>query len=180
MHAYIVVSLMVGVHPEEARPIGWEQDAGLDGNPGRAPAGRLFAAAAGTPLPGTSGGCSRTLARAGLGRDWAPRDLPHTSVSPLSDDTFAGTLVAGEVSGVRLDVFAAGGDDNAKRAADLAASGGLRPLDPRAAPARPRAGSLPVPSHDPAADPGHQLVPRDQDPRLTATARDGWKHGLLG
>jgi hypothetical protein len=33
MHAYIVVSRMAGVHPEEARAIGWEQDVDLDGNP---------------------------------------------------------------------------------------------------------------------------------------------------
>jgi hypothetical protein len=33
MHAYIVVSLMAGVRPEEARAIGCEQDVDLDGNP---------------------------------------------------------------------------------------------------------------------------------------------------
>jgi len=33
MHAYIVVSLMVGVRPEEARAISWKQDVDLDGNP---------------------------------------------------------------------------------------------------------------------------------------------------
>jgi hypothetical protein len=33
MHAYIVVSLMAGVRPEEARAIGWEQDVHLDGSP---------------------------------------------------------------------------------------------------------------------------------------------------
>jgi hypothetical protein len=33
MHAYIVVSLMAGVRPEEARAIGWKQDVDLDGNP---------------------------------------------------------------------------------------------------------------------------------------------------
>jgi hypothetical protein len=33
MHAYIVMSLMAGVRPEEARAIGWEQDVDLDGNP---------------------------------------------------------------------------------------------------------------------------------------------------
>ena len=33
MHAYIVVSLMAGVRPEEARAIGWEQDIDLDGDP---------------------------------------------------------------------------------------------------------------------------------------------------
>ena len=33
MHAYIVVSLMAGVRPEEARVIGWEEDVDLDGTP---------------------------------------------------------------------------------------------------------------------------------------------------
>jgi hypothetical protein len=33
MHAYITVSLMAGVRPEEARAIGWEEDVNLDGNP---------------------------------------------------------------------------------------------------------------------------------------------------
>ena len=32
-HAYIVVSLMAGVRPEEAWAIGWEEDVDLDGNP---------------------------------------------------------------------------------------------------------------------------------------------------
>jgi 8-hydroxy-5-deazaflavin:NADPH oxidoreductase len=44
--------------------------------------------------------------------------------------TFAGTLVAGEVSGQQLDVFIAGDDDNAKRkVAQLVSDGGLRPVD---------------------------------------------------
>ena len=33
MHAYIVVSLMAGVRPEEARAIGWEENVNLDGDP---------------------------------------------------------------------------------------------------------------------------------------------------
>ena len=33
MHAYIAVSLMSGVRPEEARAIGWEEDVDLDGDP---------------------------------------------------------------------------------------------------------------------------------------------------
>jgi hypothetical protein len=33
MHAYIIVSLMAGVRPEEARAIEWEEDVDLDGNP---------------------------------------------------------------------------------------------------------------------------------------------------
>jgi hypothetical protein len=33
IHAYIVVSLMAGVRPEEAPAVGWEEDVDLDGNP---------------------------------------------------------------------------------------------------------------------------------------------------
>lgn len=44
--------------------------------------------------------------------------------------TFAGTLVKGDVSGHPLDVFIAGDDAAAKAVvADLARSGGLKPVD---------------------------------------------------
>ena len=44
--------------------------------------------------------------------------------------TFAGTLVAGEVSGQTLDVFIAGDDDGAKATlAELVRAGGLNPVD---------------------------------------------------
>lgn len=44
--------------------------------------------------------------------------------------TFAGTLVAGQVAGQRLDVFIASDDDAAKAAlADLVRGGGLNPID---------------------------------------------------
>jgi hypothetical protein len=33
MHAYIVVSLMAGLCPEEPRGIGWEEEVALDGDP---------------------------------------------------------------------------------------------------------------------------------------------------
>jgi hypothetical protein len=33
IHAYVVVSLMAGVRPEEALAIGWEEDVDLHGNP---------------------------------------------------------------------------------------------------------------------------------------------------
>jgi integrase len=141
MHAYITVSLMAGVRPEEARAISWEDDVALDGDPPyvavlradraggdtktpksrralklpqmafvalrdwkgdqtaeRAAAGprwhdtgQVFTTATGPPLN------ARTIRRmfqdicerAGLGRDWAPRDLRHTFVSLLSDDGMA-------------------------------------------------------------------------------------------
>jgi predicted dinucleotide-binding enzyme len=47
---------------------------------------------------------------------------PRTSI--------AGTLVAGQAGGAPLDVFIAGDDAEAKQAvADVAAGGGLRPVD---------------------------------------------------
>jgi integrase len=141
MHAYITVSLMAGVRPEEARAISWEDDVALDSDPPyvavlradraggdtktpksrralklpqmavvalsgwkvgqaaeRAAAGprwqdtgRVFTTATGMPLN------ARPIRRmfqdicerAGLGREWAPRDLRHTFVSLLSDDGMA-------------------------------------------------------------------------------------------
>lgn len=52
------------------------------------------------------------------------------SVVKAFNTTFAGTLVAGEVSGQQLDVFIAGDDAAAKeKVAQLASDGGLRPID---------------------------------------------------
>jgi integrase len=141
MHAYITVSLMAGMRPEEARAIGWEDDVALDGDPPyvavlradraggdtktpksrralklpqmavgalrdwkadqaaeRAAAGprwqdtgRVFTTATGTPLNArpVRRMFQHICERAGLGRDWAPRDLRHTFVSLLSDDGMA-------------------------------------------------------------------------------------------
>jgi integrase len=141
MHAYIVVSLMAGVRPEEIRAIGWEEDVDLDGNPPsvavlradraggdtKTPKSRralrlaqmavgalskwqaaqaaereaagsrwqdtglVFTTAAGTPLAArpTRKMFQDVCERAGLGRDWAPRDLRYTFVSLLSDDGMA-------------------------------------------------------------------------------------------
>ena len=53
-----------------------------------------------------------------------------TRVVKAFNTTFASTLVAGEVAGQQLDVLIAGDDDAAKqKVAQLAADGGLRPLD---------------------------------------------------
>ena len=63
---------------------------------------------------------------------------PGARVIKAFNTTFAGTLVAGEAGGTPLDVFIAGDDAAAKQAvADLASSGGLRPIDagPLSAPA---------------------------------------------
>jgi integrase len=141
LHACIVVSLMAGVRPEEARAIGWEQDVDLDGSPPsvavlradraggdtKTPGsrralklaqmavgalrewqvdqaaerevagshwqdtGRVFTTATGTPLDARHirKMFQDVCERAGFGRDWAPRDLRHTSVSLLSDDGMA-------------------------------------------------------------------------------------------
>lgn len=141
MHAYIVVSLMAGVRPEEARAIGWEQDVNLDGNPPSVAVlradraggdtktrtsrralqlaqmavgslrewqmdqaaereaagsrwqdtGLVFTTATGTPLGArhVRKMFQDVCERAGLGRDWAPRDLRHTFVSLLSEDGMA-------------------------------------------------------------------------------------------
>jgi 8-hydroxy-5-deazaflavin:NADPH oxidoreductase len=44
--------------------------------------------------------------------------------------TFAGTLVAGEVAGQKLDVLIAGDDEQAKqKLASVVEAGGLRPID---------------------------------------------------
>ena len=141
MHAYIAVSLMSGVRPEEARAIGWEHDVDLDGDPPSVAVlraeraggdvktpksrralqlpqltvaalrdwqadqaaeqrvagarwhdtGRVFTTATGIPLDVSN---VRRMFKAicehaGLGRDWAPRDLRHTFVSLLSDDGMA-------------------------------------------------------------------------------------------
>jgi hypothetical protein len=52
MHAYIVVSLMVGVRPEEARAIGLEEDVDLDGNPPSVAVLRADRAGVDTKTPG--------------------------------------------------------------------------------------------------------------------------------
>ncbi len=75
MYACIVVSLMAGVRPEEARAIGWEEDVDLDGNP--------------PPVAVLRAGHIRKMfqdvcERARLGRDWGASGPAHTFVSLLS------------------------------------------------------------------------------------------------
>ena len=56
--------------------------------------------------------------------------LSASPVVKAFNTTFAGTLVAGGVSGQSLDVFVAGDDEEAKRAvAALVESAGMRPVD---------------------------------------------------
>jgi len=53
-----------------------------------------------------------------------------TPVVKAFNTTFAGTLVAGQVSGQQLDVLIAGDDGSAKRKiSQLVFDGGLRPID---------------------------------------------------
>jgi 8-hydroxy-5-deazaflavin:NADPH oxidoreductase len=60
----------------------------------------------------------------------AAKAAPGTKLVKAFNTTFAGTLVSGEVAGQPLDVFIAGDDDQAKAmVAELAESGGLRPID---------------------------------------------------
>jgi predicted dinucleotide-binding enzyme len=60
----------------------------------------------------------------------AKASVPGVRVVKAFNTTFAGTLVAGGVAGVPLDVFIAGDDEVArKQVADLASSGGLNPVD---------------------------------------------------
>ncbi len=55
---------------------------------------------------------------------------PDARVVKACSTAFAGTLVAGQAGGAPLDVFIAGDDAEAKQAvADVAAAGGLRPID---------------------------------------------------
>lgn len=56
--------------------------------------------------------------------------VPGSRVVKAFNTTFAGTLVAGEVSGQQLDVLIAGDDDAAKeKVAQLVSDGGLRAID---------------------------------------------------
>jgi 8-hydroxy-5-deazaflavin:NADPH oxidoreductase len=67
------------------------------------------------------------LSGAALIADGAPPDVP---VVKAFNTAFAGTLMAGEVAGRRLDVYLAGDDADAKaKVAQLAEDGGLRPID---------------------------------------------------
>lgn len=65
------------------------------------------------------------------GAEEAAKLVPQgTPVVKAFNTTFAGTLVAGEVAGQRLDVFIAGDDQDAKqKVAQIIEDGGLRPID---------------------------------------------------
>jgi hypothetical protein len=66
----------------------------------------------------------------GSGAEVIAAAAPGVPVVKAFNTTFAGTLVAGQVSGRPLDVFLAGDDDEAKaRVARLVRDGGLRAID---------------------------------------------------
>jgi 8-hydroxy-5-deazaflavin:NADPH oxidoreductase len=66
----------------------------------------------------------------GSATDELAKLAPDAKFVKAFNTTFAGTLVAGEVSGQPLDVFIAGDDEQAKETvAQLARDGGLNPVD---------------------------------------------------
>ncbi|MRS04676.1 NADP oxidoreductase [bacterium] len=81
------------------------------------------------PLNQTVDGLA-TTADSSSAEEVAKAAAPGVSVVKAFNTTFAGTLVAGQVSGQPLDVFLAGDDANAKaRVAQLVKDGGMRPID---------------------------------------------------
>ena len=84
MHAYIVVSLMAGVRPEEARAIGWEEDVDLDGNPPSVAVLRADRAGGDTKTPRSR----RALQLAQIGR--STLKWPHCSC-PVPDKSARST-----------------------------------------------------------------------------------------
>jgi hypothetical protein len=70
MHAYIVVSLMAGVRPEEVRAIGWEQDVHLDGDPPSIAVLRADRAEGDTKTPKSRRALKLAQMAAGALREW--------------------------------------------------------------------------------------------------------------
>lgn len=103
---------------------------------------------------------------------------PGARVVKAFNTIFAGNLAVAQGGGAPLDVSSPA---TTRRQAGRDGSGRLRrdaAHRRRAAAARPRAGRHAVPAHDPAADPGEQLVQRDQDPRLRTAASHGRAGGV--
>jgi len=81
------------------------------------------------PLNQTYDGLS-TAADSSSAEDVAKVAAPGVSVVKAFNTTFAGTLLAGQVGGQKLDVFIAGDDADAKaRVAQLVNDGGMRAID---------------------------------------------------
>ena len=70
MHARIVVGLMAGVRPEEARAIGWEQDVDLDGDPLSVAVLRADRAGGDTKTPRSRRALKLAQVAAGAHRQW--------------------------------------------------------------------------------------------------------------
>jgi site-specific recombinase XerC len=70
MHAYIVVSLMAGVRPEEARAIGWEEDVDVDGDPASVAVLRADRAGGDTKTPRSRRALKLAQMAVGALREW--------------------------------------------------------------------------------------------------------------
>jgi NADPH-dependent F420 reductase len=81
------------------------------------------------PLNATYDGLA-TAADSSSAEDLAKAVATGAKVVKAFNTTFAGTLIAGEVAGQKLDVFIAGDDADAKdKVAQLVADGGMRAID---------------------------------------------------
>ena len=81
------------------------------------------------PLNATYDGLA-TAADSSSAEDVAKAAAPGVKVVKAFNTAFAGTLVAGQVAGQRLDVFIAGDDAGGKaKVTQLVKDGGMRPLD---------------------------------------------------
>lgn len=81
------------------------------------------------PLNATYDGLA-TASDSSSAEDLAKAIAPGAKVVKAFNTTFAGTLIAGEVAGQKLDVFIAGDDADAKsKVAQLVADGGMRAID---------------------------------------------------
>jgi len=81
------------------------------------------------PLNSTYDGLA-TAADSSSAEDLAKAVAPGAKVVKAFNTTFAGTLIAGEVAGQKLDVFIAGDDADAKsKVAQLVTDGGMRAID---------------------------------------------------
>ncbi len=70
LHACIVVSLMAGVRPDEARAIGWEQDVDLDGDPASVAVLRADRAGGDTKTPRSRRALKLAQMAVGALREW--------------------------------------------------------------------------------------------------------------
>ena len=115
MHAYIVVSLVAGVRPEEARAIGWEEDVDLDGNPPSVAVLRADRAGGDTKTPRSRRALKLAQVAVGALREWqvdqaAEREAAgsHWQDTGRVFTTATGTPLGGGTSGRCSRTFARG------------------------------------------------------------------------